>query len=295
LSVSCELLFVDDGSSDQTPTILRQLASRDQAVRAIRLSRCFGHQIALSAGIDHARGAAVLLFDADLQDPPELFGEMLAYWREGFDVVYGVRRRRAGEPWWRRIVTDVFYRVLRLLSPIHPPERAADFRLLGRRVVDELRRMPEPDRYLRGMVAWIGLRQTAVLYDRRPRVGGRRKYTLRKLARLAVDGIVSSGPNALRLVSLAGLGVALVVLIMCGAGALFWRSQVMLLASLIGLLGAFHFVFCLCLGEYVVRIYHAGLRRPMYIIEERFGGEQRAPPSISRPVEREAILSGPDL
>src|SRR2546423_7335525 len=186
-----EILYVDDGSSDRTPELLGQVQRAEERVRFIRLSRNFGHQIAFSAGLDYAHGEAVVVIDADLQDPPEVIPEMVERWRDGYHVVYGARTCREGETTFKLWTAKIFYRLLNRLSNLKMPVDVGDFRLMDRKVVDALRAMPERDRFLRGMVSWVGFRQIAVLYKRAPRFAGESKYPLLKMIRFAADAVIS--------------------------------------------------------------------------------------------------------
>lgn len=199
-----EIIYVDDGSRDNTPRILTELHASDPRIRVVRLSRNFGHQVAISAGLEFARGAAVVLIDADLQDPPEVIAEMVALWRQGYDVVYSTRDKRDGETAFKTLTAKWFYRFMNRLSEVPIPLDSGDFRLLDRRVVDALLAMPERDRFMRGMVSWVGFRQVSVPYSRAPRHAGNSKYTLFKMARFAADGILSFSIAPLRLASLLG-------------------------------------------------------------------------------------------
>ena len=211
-----EIVFIDDGSTDATPQLLAELVAQDDHVMAIRFSRNFGHQIAITAGLDHSRGDCVVIIDGDLQDPPEVIPEFVAKWREGYKVVYGQRRRRKGEGWFKRSTASLFYRGLQRLSDTELPVDSGDFRLLDRQVVDTLAGLRESGRYMRGMISWIGFEQCAVLYDRDPRYAGTTKYPLRKMLRFASDGITSFsskplvisghlGPNAFGILQAVGI------------------------------------------------------------------------------------------
>jgi glycosyltransferase involved in cell wall biosynthesis len=199
-----EVIYTDDGSRDQTPRILRELQTSDHRVRVISLARNFGHQIAVTAGLDHTSGDAVVIIDADLQDPPEVIVEMLAHWRNGYDVVYGMRADRQGESKFKLWTAKAFYRLINRVSEIEIPLDVGDFRLLDRKVVDVLRKMPERDRFLRGMVSWIGFKQMAVIYDRAPRHAGHSKYPVMKMLRFAIDSVVSFSFAPLRLATWIG-------------------------------------------------------------------------------------------
>jgi dolichol-phosphate mannosyltransferase len=275
LGESAEVLFVNDGSRDKSMALLRDLAARDERYRVLSFSRNFGHQSAITAGVDYARGKAVVVMDADLQDPPEVVSEMLARWREGYDVVYGQRRSREGETWFKLVTARYFYRVFRALIPIEVPLDAGDFRLMSRQVVLTLRGLREAHRFVRGMVAWVGFRQTAVFYDRPGRAAGETKYPLRKMLRFAIDGITSFSVVPLRfatylgmLISVAAVGYAMWALydkVVLHATVQGWTTTVVLVA----LLSSVQLLMVGILGEYVGRIYEQVKLRPLYIIAER--------------------------
>src|SRR5713101_7033434 len=199
-----ELIFVDDGSRDQTFELLCELCHKDHHVQCLRLSRNFGHQIAVTAGLEACRGDAAVIIDADLQDPPAVIIEMVERWRAGYDVVYGQRRTREGESWFKLWTARLFYRVINALSEIPIPQDTGDFRLIDRRVIDALRMMPERHRLLRGMMSWVGFAQTSLQYVRAPRFAGTTKYPLSKMLKLALDGILPFSIKPLRLVSYIG-------------------------------------------------------------------------------------------
>lgn len=272
-----EFIFVDDGSSDATMVLLRQAAVRDNRVRVIGFARNFGQQIAVSAGIDRARGDAVVLMDADLQDPPEVVAEMIACWRTGFDVVYGTRRSRRHDGPLKRITASGFYKVINRLSEVPIPRDTGDFRLMSRPVVEVLRRMPERHRFLRGMVAWAGFRQTALSYDRPERFAGKTKYPLRKMMRYAADGILSFSTRPLQMsialglmsafLALVGIGYALFMRIFTSTWVEGWTA--LMIAVLF--LGGVQLLSLGILGEYVGRIYSEVQRRPLYVVRETVG------------------------
>ncbi len=274
--VRYELLFVNDGSADGSPGILRELCREDERIRALFFSRNFGHQNAVTAGIDAARGDCVVLIDADLQDPPELIPVMIDLWRQGKQVVYGKRAARKGETAFKKLTASVFYRVLDRISEVRIPTDTGDFRLMDRAVCDVLRAMPEHNRYVRGMVAWTGFEQAALEYVRQERAAGETKYTLKKMLRLAEDGIVSFSSKPLRFAlfcggALAGLaGTALLVLLIlaaCGVGGLgVWIAAAAVLLAL-GVTQAFLGVF----GSYLARVCDEVRGRPNYIVAERIG------------------------
>lgn len=272
-----EFVFVDDGSRDATLAILRQAATTDPRLRIISFSRNFGQQIAVTAGIDLARGDAVVLMDSDLQDPPEVIARMIDRWREGDDVVYGTRASRPGDGWFKRASARGFARLINRLSEVAIPPDAGDFRLMGRPVVDILKQMPERHRFLRGMVAWTGFRQSAIPYDRPERFAGQTKYPLRKMVRYALDGILSFSTKPLQIaiglglvsagLALIGIGYALVMRIFTSVWVEGWTA--LMIAVLF--LGGVQLVALGIIGEYVGRIYGEVQRRPLYVVREVIG------------------------
>ncbi|HEV2061220.1 MAG TPA: glycosyltransferase family 2 protein [Solirubrobacteraceae bacterium] len=269
-----ELVAVDDGSTDATPAVLAELADADPRVKVVALSRNFGHQTALSAGLDHAAGAAVVMMDADLQDPPELIPAMLARWRDGSDVVYAVRTSREGETRFKRATARLFYRVLAKLSDVRLPPDAGDFRLLDRRAVDALLAMPERNRYLRGMTVWVGFTQTAIPYARAPRHAGTSRYPLRRMLRLSLDAISSFSHAPLQVATIMGFLCAalafLAIPVAVGfriAGEFVPGITTTVIAVL--LLGGIQLIALGVIGEYVGRIYDEVKRRPLYFVRER--------------------------
>jgi glycosyltransferase involved in cell wall biosynthesis len=275
---SFEIVLVDDGSNDGSWEIIRELAARDSRVKGLSFSRNFGHQMAFTAGLDHADGDAVVIMDADLQDPPELLPELVARWREGYDVVYAVRARRAGETAFKRFTAAAFYRLLRRITHVDIPVDTGDFRLMGRKAVAAFRRMPERHRFTRGMVAWLGFRQIGVSYERAARHAGETKYPLRKMLRLASDGITSFSYIPLQLASWLGVAVsasAFVALVAAlavrlGGGRMpAWAIA----AAALALLGGVQLLAIGLLGEYVGRVLDEAKRRPLYLVRETVGME----------------------
>ena len=275
--LSWEILFVDDGSEDSTMAAIRAAHGRDCRVRAISLSRNFGKEAALSAGLDHAAGKAVVPIDVDLQDPPEVIGAMLAKWREGYEVVYGVRRNRATDSLPKRLTADLYYRAHNYLSSDKIPEHAGDFRLLDRSVVDVIRSMPERNRFMKGLFAWGGFRQAAVEYDRVPRTVGKTKFRYWKLWTLALDGITSASTMPLRVWSYIGVVIALL--------AMVYAAYVIVRTTLFGIdvpgyaslmvavlfFGGLQLISLGVLGEYVGRILVEAKQRPLYVVRDRVG------------------------
>ncbi|UYV36879.1 glycosyltransferase family 2 protein [Rhodobacteraceae bacterium D3-12] len=281
-SCAFEFIFVDDGSTDGTNRILRDAATRDDRVKVVVFSRNFGQQIAVTAGIDLARGDAVVLMDSDLQDPPEVVAEMIDLWRSGYDVVYGTRLSREGDDWFKRNSARGFSRLINRLSEVPIPEDTGDFRLMGRSVVDVLKEMPERHRFLRGMVAWTGFRQVALPYDRPERYAGTTKYPLRKMVRYALDGLLSFSTKPLQIsialgllaagLAVAGIFYALVLRLFTSVWVEGWTA--LMIAVLF--LGGVQLVSLGIMGEYVGRIYREVQRRPLYVVREVVGFKRSA-------------------
>jgi polyisoprenyl-phosphate glycosyltransferase len=272
-----EVIFVDDGSQDESLARLSEHAARDPRFKVLQLSRNFGHQIALTAGLDFARGNAVVALDADLQDPPETILELARRWREGFDVVYAVRTHRAGENRFKRVTAALFYRLLRRLSDVDIPVDAGDFRLVDRKALEAYKSMREQDRFVRGMFSWIGFKQTGVRYHRDERFAGRTKYPLRKMTHFAVDGIVSFSSAPLRLALGLGFAVSLlsfiygfvaIVLKLSGAFTVPGWTSVILVTSF---LGGVQLIVLGVVGEYVGKAYNETKNRPLYLVSSSRG------------------------
>lgn len=291
-SACFEIIYVDDGSTDGTAAVLRELQAGDSCVRVVRLSRNFGHQVAITAGLEHASGDAVVIIDADLQDPPEVIGEFLARWREGYDVVYGVRSYRPGETAFKLWTAKAFYRVINRLSETSIPLDTGDFRLMDRAAVEALLSMPERDRFVRGMVSWLGFSQVAVHYMRSARYAGTTQYPLLKMLRLATDGILSFSITPLRLATWTGFAAsALAILgILYALYARFFAAHLVRgwTSSLIAVLfiGGVQLICLGIIGEYVGRIYGESKRRPLYFVRERLGFNEQNRPSIINVTER---------
>ena len=292
------MILVDDGSTDGSAEIMRGLHERDDRFTIVRLSRNFGHQVAISAGLDHARGNAVIVMDADLQDPPEVALELAKKWREGFDVVYAVRDDRAGESRTRLAITGRFYRFMSRLSEVPIPVDTGDFRLVDRRALDAVRSMPEHRRYLRGMFAWVGYDQTGVHYQRDARHAGVTKYPYRKLLKLATDGLASFSTVPLRLalnlgfiVSIASFltGIVALVLRVAGVDAVpGWASIVVGVSFLSGV----QLTVLGVMGEYIARIHEEVKQRPLYLVRDLWDDKAvatdagRSSPPIAHAAER---------
>ena len=273
-----EAIFVNDGSRDGSLGLLREATQTRSWVRVLSLSRNFGHQVAVTAGLENANGAAVIIMDADLQDPPELLPEMLRLWREGWEVVYATRTERAGETWFKKLTAALFYRLLQRLTNVPIPADTGDFRLMDRKVVDALNRMGEHHRFLRGMAAWVGFRQIGLPYKRDARAAGETKYPLRKMFKLAMDAVCSFSHAPLRLAtnlgwSIAGLSILYGVITIVRyfmAGPSFqpgWASLVVVLSFLSGV----QLITLGLIGEYIGRIYDEVKGRPLYLLSEKIG------------------------
>lgn len=293
LDGSFEIIFVDDGSRDGTARVLTSLHAADPRIRIVRLSRNFGHQIAITAGLEYARGSAVVLIDADLQDPPEVIGEMVELWRQGNDVVYGTRSRREGETTFKTLTAKWFYRFINRLSEIEIPLDSGDFRLLDRKVVDALVSMPERDRFVRGMVSWTGFKQVSLPYERAARHAGDSKYTLMRMARFAADGILSFSIAPLRLATLLGVAsssVALLgALVAVGFGLAqgHWISPWAWVLFAVLLLGGAQLLCLGIFGEYLGRSYAENKHRPLYFVRETLGFDAPLSPSEESLLGRE--------
>ena len=281
-----ELIAVNDGSSDATASMLAEIADADSRVRVISLSRNFGHQAALTAGLDHARGDAVVMLDADLQDPPEVIPQLLHHWQKGSDVVYAVRHQRPGEPWFRARATKWFYKLFGRISEVEYLSDAGDFRLLDRRALDALGGMRERNRFLRGMSVWLGFTQTAVPYDRDVRYAGETKYPLRKLITLAIDGLSSFSRAPLRIAAILGFVVSALAFIGIPTAAvlrlagLYKVQGIASLTLLILALGGIQLVTLGIIGEYLGRIYDEVKRRPLYIVRDRLNFSEADGPQV---------------
>ncbi len=274
LPYALELVLVNDGSRDGSEAAIMQLAHTDARVVGVMLSRNFGHQAATTAGLDQATGDAIVLIDADLQDPPEVIAEMLKVWEQGFDVVYGMRAARVGETVMKKLTAKLFYRMLRAMTSIDIPLDTGDFRLMTRPVVEAVKRMPEHARFLRGMVSWVGFKQTGVLYERASRAHGETKYPYRKMIKFAWDAITSFSALPLKVATWIGFAVSLASL-----GMMAW-SVIARLLQLPGLLpgwtsqfvamlflGGVQLFFLGMIGEYVGRIFEEVKGRPLYVVK----------------------------
>jgi polyisoprenyl-phosphate glycosyltransferase len=281
LGTSYEIICVDDGSSDDSLERLLELRDRMPALKVLSLSRNFGKDVAISAGFDYARGAAVVPIDADLQDPPELIERMVAKWREGYDVVYATRGRRAGESWFKRMTARYFYRVLDRITDIPIPHDTGDFRLLDRRVVDVLVRLPERTRFMKGLFAWVGFKQTALMFDREPRHTGTSKWSYWRLWNFALDAITSFSSLPLRVWSYAGFVIALFSFLYAVflAGLKIIRGVdvpgYISLMVVVLFFGGVQLITLGIIGEYMARMYNEVKGRPLYLVSDAWGFDDK--------------------
>ncbi len=275
LQVSFELIFVNDGSKDQSLKLLHELSATLDYVKYIDLSRNFGHQIAVTAGLDSAKGDAIVIIDADLQDPPELIEPMYQKWKEGFEVVYAQRKKRKGENIFKRTTSNVFYRMLSKITKVNIPIDTGDFRIIDKKILEVLKQMPEQNKYLRGQIAWAGFNQAAIEYERDARNSGETGYTIRKMMNLAMDGITGFSNFPLRLVTISGFVVSFIafLLVLYALYSKFiikdfepgWTS---LMLSIL-FLGGIQLISVGIIGEYISRINNNVRNRPLYIIKDR--------------------------
>ncbi|MFK7827540.1 MAG: glycosyltransferase family 2 protein [Oligoflexales bacterium] len=277
-----ELIFVNDGSTDESLTLLKKHQLIHKGIQIVDLSRNFGHQLAITAGIDYAKGDAVVVIDGDLQDPPEVILEMIKVWEQGAHVAYGVRNKRKGETFFKLITAKIFYRTLSWFSETDMPVDAGDFRLLDRRVVDQLKAIPERNRYIRGLVNWIGFKQVPISYSRDKRFAGTTKYSLRKMVRFAADGITGFSDKPLYIAGYFGaifgiLSMFFVLKVIWGyvSGDEFvsgWASTI----TVICFLGSIQLAMLSILGQYVGRIYSEARQRPLYIVKDYYVSKVKA-------------------
>jgi len=270
---SYEIIMVNDGSRDKTGEIISQLCKQDKNLKMVDFARNFGHQIAITAGMDYAAGDCIVIIDGDLQDPPELIPEMIRLWREGYDVVYGKRVSRRGETFFKKFTAKCFYRILRALTDVDIPVDTGDFRLIDRKVCEALKQLPERNRYVRGLMSWVGFKQTALEFERAERFAGETKYPLKKMIKLAMDGIISFSFKPLKFATYIGSFLSMVsfiYLIVVLVQRIFWpHSTQSGWASLIAVSLFFNGIILLMLGiigEYIGRIYDEAKGRPLYIV-----------------------------
>lgn len=268
-----EIILVNDGSKDRTRAIIQSLANEDEHITFINLSRNFGHQIAISAGIDICTGKAVVIMDGDLQDPPELILDLYNKFNEGFHVVYAQRKQRLGESLFKKKTAEWYYKTIKYITDIDIPLNTGDYRIIGKEVVDALKRMPEKDKFLRGQIAWLGFKQTQVLYDRHPRTSGKSGFSLFKMTKLALDGITSFSDWPLKLATMAGFFTSLISLVLIAyaiysrfIGEEFVKGWTSLMIS-ITFIGGVQLLCIGIIGEYIIRLINNIRNRPLYIVE----------------------------
>jgi len=281
LSESYELIFINDGSIDQTAQIIAGFCENDPTVRLINFSRNFGHMSAISAGMDNAGGQAIFIIDADLQDPPEVFPDMVSKWKEGYHVVYGKRIKRKGESWFKRWSAKIFYRILRRLTSVDLPPDTGEFRLIDRRVCDAVNKLPEKSRYIRGLVSWVGFKQIPVEYEREKRFAGITKYPFKKMAAFAMDAIASFSYKPLKLATTLGFTISMLSFayiiyiiyerIFTDRTVTGWASTIAVILFTQGIV----LMLLGLMGEYIGRIYKELQNRPNYIIQEIIGKREK--------------------
>lgn len=288
-----ELVLVNDGCRDRSPEIMRELHERDQRIKVLNFSKNFGHQLAITAGTDYANGRAVIVIDSDLQDPPEVIPDLIAQWRNGYEVVYAVRSERDGETWFKKVTAALFYRTIVKITNVNIPVDTGDFRLMDRKVVDTLSRMREHHRFMRGLSVWVGFKQTGVSYRRHARKAGETKYPLRKMLKFALDGITSFSYLPLQFATYMGFVVAtlsLIFLVVVFLMRLLYAGdpadsaffgQASTLASVL-FIGSVQLISLGIIGEYVGRIYDEVKGRPLYIVSEALGYEDEEEPRWMR-------------
>lgn len=277
-----EIIFINDGSRDKTMEILEEITQINKNIRIIDFSRNFGHQAAVTAGIDKAEGEAMVIIDADLQDPPELIPDMIKLWQEGYDVVYAKRKKRNGEKWFKLVTAKYFYKFLSMMSEVYIPEDTGDFRLIDKKVAQVLKNLPEKNRFLRGMVSWVGFKQIPIEYERHERFAGKTKYPLKKMLKLASDGIYSFSSKPLKLPVYVGLPaiVISVVFFIVSIVNLAVKSQAVnvwgpLIFAAVNFIGGVMLLSNGILGEYTSRIYDEAKQRPNYIIEREIRNDEK--------------------
>ena len=271
-----EIIFVNDGSKDKTLEILEKIAENDKRIKVVSFSRNFGHQVAVTAGLKHISGDAVIIMDADLQDPPELFSEMIKYWEQGNDVVYGKRKTREGESVFKLLTASLFYSTLNKLSEVEIPKDTGDFRLVDRKVIDVINTLPEHNKFLRGLFSWAGFNQIAYEYERKERVAGKTKYSLNKMLKLASDGLISFSNKPLKLIGKFGIFsiIVSIIILVCTIIAYISNPNFLILGwgsimTAISLFSGIILISLWIIGKYISRIYDETKNRPQYIINKK--------------------------
>ena len=293
-----ELILVNDGSRDESLSILRELSARDSHVKYVNFARNFGHQTAVTAGIDYATGKAVILIDSDLQDPPEVIADLIAEWKNGYEVVYAVRKERKGESWFKLATANLFYRVLYRITDVDIPLDTGDFRLMDEKVANVLRKMREHNRFIRGMTSWAGFKQTGVHYVRDARQWGETKYPLNKMLGFALDAVTGFSFFPLKIMAYASavlatlaILVAIVISILrLGFGAEFFGGQATTIILLL-LLSSFQLFFLFIMGQYIARVYDETRNRPLYVVAGTDGFEENDNSQITNPPPRDYLVA----
>ena len=278
-----ELVLVNDGSRDHTPDVVRELHTSDARIKVVDFARNFGHQIAATAGLDHARGDAVVIIDADLQDPPQVILDMIGKWKEGYEVVYAVRTHRKGESWFKEFTAKAFYRLIYRITEVNIPLDTGDFRLMDRKVVNAMKQMRERHRFIRGMTSWVGFRQTGVNYVREERFAGETHYPFRKMFKFALDAITGFSYLPLQMATYLGFAIAalsaiaaiLVIIARLFIGAAPFQGQATTLVVVL-FIGGVQLITLGIIGEYLGRIYDEVKGRPLYIVRETIGFDEPA-------------------
>jgi len=282
-----ELLFINDGSRDKTVDILKHLGEADDHIKIIDFSRNFGHQIAITAGMDYAKGDAVIIIDADLQDPPELILEMIEKWKSGYDVVYAKRTARKGETFFKKQTAALFYRTLRAMTDIEIPIDTGDFRLIDRKVCEQMQNVHERNRFVRGLVSWVGFKQTAVEYERDERYAGETKYPLKRMLKLSIDGITSFSYKPLKIANYLGAALSIIgfiYMLVVLYQKLFTTTTITGWSSIIVIQLFFSGIILMMLGvigEYIGRIYDEAKNRPLYIVQDVYSVENQAKTTVT--------------
>lgn len=268
-----EIIFINDGSKDQTRVLIKELAEKDNTIVFVNLTRNFGHQVAISAGVDICRGKAVVIMDGDLQDPPELIPDLYQKYKSGYEVVYAQRKAREGESWFKRKTAEWYYKIIKKITDIDIPLNTGDYRIVDHKIVEALRKMPEKDKFLRGQIAWLGFKQTKVLYDRPPRNSGKTGFSLKKMTDLALNGITSFSDWPLKLATMAGFFTSFFSLILIAyaiysrfIGDEFVKGWTSLMIS-ITFIGGVQLLCIGIIGEYIIRLINNIRNRPLYIVE----------------------------